>query len=103
MIDFKMLDSRYTEEALGFIPLFIFDSDSRPAAEQFNDRYAHGGGWSPMRGWSMGPVGEIMYPGDPALHPIAVATHGTETIRIYPHAWVSIAQGDGSFEVSRMD
>lgn len=103
MINFTILDQRYTEEALGFIPTFLSKADGRPAAQQFHERYAHGGGWSPMKGWSMGPVGEILYPGEPALAPIAVAALGEEVIRVYPSAWVSITQPDGSFEVSRMD
>lgn len=103
MIQFQILDQRYSEESLGFIPSFLSHADGRPARDQFNERYAHGGGWQPMSGWSMGPVGEILYPGEPALPPIAVAALGSEVIRIYPHAWVSITQEDGSFEVSRMD
>ena len=103
MIQFTILDQRYTEEALGLIPMFLSRADGRPAREQFDEHYAHGGGWHPMSGWSMGPVGEILYPGEAALPPIAVAALGEEVIRIYPHAWVSITQPDGSFEVSRMD
>lgn len=103
MITFKILDERYTEEALGLIPMFLSKADGRSAAEQFRERYAHGGGWSAMDGWSLGPVGEIKYNGDSALMPIAVAALGEETIRVYDGAWVSIAQPDGSFEVSRMD
>lgn len=103
MIDFSIIDNRYDLEALGLIPLFINPNDERLVEEQFNDRYAHGEGWSPMAGWKMGPVGEIAYPGDEALQPIAIATHRLETIRVYPGAWVSITQPDGSFEVSRMD
>lgn len=102
-INFFILDSRYDEEALGLIPDFIDPEAEGRAAEQFNYHYAHGGGWRAMRGWSMGPVGEIKYPGEAALHPIAVAQLREETIRVYPSAWVSITQPDGSFEVSRMD
>lgn len=103
MLTFTILDERYTEEALGLIPMFLFEEDPRGAAAQFHERYAHGGGWSPMAGWKLGPVGEIMYPGEPALAPIAFAVLRDEIIRVYPHAWVSITQVDGRFEVSRMD
>lgn len=103
MIQFNILDARYSEESLGFIPSFLSRADGRSAREQFHERYAHGGGWQPMKGWSLGPVGEILYPGEPALPPIAVAALGDETIRVYAHAWVSITQPDGTFEVSRMD
>jgi hypothetical protein len=104
MIHFTLLDPRYTPDALGFIPEFFSEADPRPAAEQLHDNYQHGGGWSPMRGWSVGPVGEIMWGSEAPLHPIAIATlHDSEIIRFYPHAWVSITQVDGSFEISRVD
>lgn len=113
MIQFKMLDTRYDEEALGLIPHCFSRADGRSAKEQVNEHYAHGGGWFPQRGWRMGPVGELLYSEDPnpsaevshelALFPIAIAMLGNEAIRVYPHAWVSITQEDGSFEVSRMD
>ena len=104
MIKFQILDQRYTEEALGLIPYFIFEEDPRPAAAQLSDRYAHGGGWTPLSGWSMGPVGEIKWEREEALPPIAVATlHDNEIIRFYRHAWVSITQLDGSFQVARID
>lgn len=103
MIRFQILDQRYDEEALGLIPDFLATADGRFAAQQFDDRYSHGGGWQPMSGWSMGPIGEIMYPGEEALPPIAVAVLGHEIIRVYASSWVSITQPDGSFEVSKMD
>jgi len=105
MITFRILDERYSEEALGLIPAFLEEADPRSASAQFNENYAHGGGWSPMAGWSMGPVGEILYQGEfDALAPIAIATlHANEIIRVYPSAWVAISQVDGSFEISRMD
>lgn len=102
-INFSMIDRRYSQEHLGLIPLFLEPNDDRPAAKQFSERYSHGGGWSPMKGWKLGPVGEISYQGDAAIFPIAIASLRLETIRVYPGAWVSITQQDGSFEVSRMD
>lgn len=102
-IEFKLLDTRYTSEALGFIPTFFSPGEEAPAAEQLNRNYQHGGGWRPMKGWSMGPVGEMMFEGDPQLNPIAVAALHDEIIRIYPNAWVSITQPDGRFEMGRVD
>jgi hypothetical protein len=103
-IPFTILDPRYDHEALGLIPHFLSEESPLSASAQFMHNYRHGGGWSPMKGWSMGPVGEILYAGGEVLQPIAIATlHNSEIIRVYPHAWVSIAQVDGSFEVSRMD
>lgn len=89
-------------EALGFIPQFVLEDDPRPAREQFEERYAHGGGWHPMPGWSFAD-GTIRYPGDPAYKPIAWARLRDETIYVYDHAWVCIAHKDGTFEVARMD
>ena len=103
----NLLDPRYTVEqaadAIGFIPDFLQPNDKRPAWEQFHERYAHGGGWSPISGFKMGPTAELRYPGDPDLSPIVVITNRLETIYIYPHALVAIVQQDGSFEVARMD
>ena len=104
MITFKILDQRYTKEALGLIPDFLVETDPRPAAEQFHDNYSHGGGWQPMSGWQAGPTGEMLYTGESPLNPIAMSTlHDREIIRVYPNAWVTITQTDGSFQISRMD
>ena len=107
----KMLDwqtkSGMPTSVLGLIPQFIFADDPRPAAEQFNERYAHGGGWSSFgKGeWGMDDDGSyaLKYPGDPRMYWIARAQLRDETILFYPHAWVAIVQADGAFEVSRMD
>lgn len=89
-------------EAAGFIPQFLSEADPRPAARQFDEAYAHGGGWRPMEGWERDGVA-IRYPGDPALRPIAAVWLRHELIAVYPHAWVAIFQPDGRFEVARMD
>jgi len=89
-------------EMVGIIPLFLLDSDPRPAKEQFDERYSFGGGWRPMSGWTLSG-NRIKYPGDPPYSPVAGCIFRTETIYVYPHAWVAIVQSDGSFEVSRMD
>lgn len=93
-------------ELLGFIPQFLTESDPRSVAEQFNESYAHGGGWQPFGAtqWKFNAeTGSLTYPGDPSYSPVAKATLREETIWVYPHAWVCIAQADGSFEVARMD
>jgi len=89
---------------LGFIPTFLSLNDPRPAKEQFDDNYQHGGGWRPIKGYTiLNPDGYLLYPGDPVLKPIAEIVFRDETIRIYDYAIVCIVQPDGSFEVSRMD
>lgn len=103
MISFIRLDPRVTEDHLGLIPYFFYENDPRSAAEQIDERYAHGGGWFAIDGFEMLDGGVIKYPGDPAMKPLAVATLHEEVIRVYQYGWISITQPDGSFAVSRLD
>lgn len=99
-----MLDPRATPDHVGLIPSFLSDEDPRPAAEQFAENYAFGGGWSDFPGFQMDPKKlTLKYPGDPPYRPLAFMRLRDETILIYPHAWVAIVQPDGKFSVSRMD
>jgi len=94
----------HASELMGYIPQFLLGHDPRSAAEQFNERYAHGGGWRPFDGFVLNHEnGSIKYPGDPAYEPVAMIEFRDERIYIYPHAWVLILQPDGSYEVARMD
>ena len=90
-------------EELGFLPSFLSESDPRTAREQLDANYQHGGGWSPMKGWTFGPADRLSYTGDPAMKPLAEMSLRGERVLIYPSAWVVVVQPDGSFEVSRMD
>lgn len=90
-------------DLVGYIPEFLFESDDRPAREQFNERYAHGGGWSPFNGFAVSDDATLEYPGDPAIKPVARIAFRDEEIFIYPYAWVMIRQPNGSTEVARMD
>lgn len=101
MVKFEYMNGG-NEDHTGFIPMFLHNLDPRPAREQFNERYSHGGGWRPLKGWKMHNEC-IKYPGDPVLRPIAKTLLNEETIYVYPHAWVAIVQGDGSYEVARLD
>lgn len=103
MIQFKMLHPRMTEEHLGFLPDFLSEHDPRPAREQIDANYRHGGGWNPMLDWQLLPNNSIRYPGDPALAPLASAKLHDEELFFYNHAWLCIKQPDGSYEVSRVD
>lgn len=83
--------------------MFLSEHDPRPAAEQIDDNYAHGGGWSPFKGFTVLEDGSIQYPGDPA-HPILAETRlRDEIIRFYDSSWLMIMQPDGSYEISRID
>jgi len=90
-------------QAISIIPTFLAEADPRPAFEQFNERYI--GGWNPrLPGkWRLDQNNYLHYPGDPLMVPIAAAQLRDELILVYPHAWVCIAQLDGSFSVARMD
>lgn len=102
MISFEMRHQHATAEHLGLIPHFFSNGDARPAREQINSNYAHGGGWRPFHGFEMQENG-IKYPGDPLMPLLAEGRLGNEIIRIYDCAWVAIVQEDGSFEISRVD
>lgn len=117
MPQFKLLDARYQlEDAVGFIPDFLSESDPRGACDQFEANYC--GGWHDM---TVGKGGftafddfrKLHYPGDPPLHALAEATlHGgvwadkdrrPERIIVYESAFVAVVAEDGSFRVSRLD
>ena len=104
MMIWELLRTGVTAETLGLIPSFLADSDARPAREQFNERYAHGGGWYPINGCKLDIFDlTLHYPGDPPLTPIARLKFRDETILLYDYAFVLIMQQDHSFEVARMD
>jgi hypothetical protein len=88
---------------LGFLPSFISEDNPLPAKDQFDKNYGHGGGWRNQIGFSTDDDNTLYYPGDPPLKPVAITHLRTETICLYPHAYVAIFQLDGSFEVCRMD
>lgn len=88
-------------EMLGLIPGFIYESDPRPAREQFQERYVPGG-WVPFKDFKLTERG-LEYPGDPPMRLLFETRLRDETIRLYEAEWVVIIQPDGSFEASRMD
>jgi hypothetical protein len=105
MTKFVFFHPKATPEHLGLLPAIFDAADPRPAAEQVNDRYSHGGGWHPLRGFELSDKNELCYPGDPALEPFAgckLPLTG-ETVLFYPLSQVAIIQADGSFEAGRMD
>jgi hypothetical protein len=62
-----LLDHRVTEkEHLGSLPKMLNEHDPRPAREQLDAGYRHGGGWSPFKGRLR----------DARLHPRGDARHG---------------------------
>ncbi len=90
------------EAALGLVPDFIRQDDSRPLREQIHERYVYGG-WSPIKGFKMDERFRLSYPGDPALVPYCFIEHGDERLYAYQSSIFAIVQKDGTFEVARLD
>ena len=80
---------QFEYEMLGFLPSFLNENDPRPAAQQFDANYQHGGGWQPMEGWTLADDDMLKYPGDPPQSPLAETRLRDERILFYPHAFVS--------------
>jgi hypothetical protein len=98
------LDPRFDPEVLGYLPSFLNDSDPRPAKEQLDANYRHGGGWQPLPGWKLDPrTLTLRYPGDPPYEPIAMTVLHGDRIVFYPYSQVMILAPDGGYEVARMD
>ena len=91
-----------TLEHLGLLPGMLDASDPRPAREQFDANYQHGGGWRPQSGFVMAES-TLTYPGDPPFKLRAWTRMRDELIGLYDYAFVAIVQKDGTFEVCRMD
>lgn len=94
---------RATLQDMGFIPGMLSEFDPRPAKEQLDSGYQHGGGWFPFEKFKMDNKENLIYPDDPPQRPIAELRLRNERIVLYENDWVAIIQSDGSFEVCRMD
>jgi hypothetical protein len=105
MIDVKFLHPRASWDHVGIIPQMLDANNPKPAREQLNDGYQHGGGWHPiqMEKWTLFDDNSIQYPEDPVLIPIAEMRLRDELILVYEYSMVAIIQPNRSFEVSRMD
>ncbi len=99
----KFLHPKAEAEDLGLIPFWLNANDPRPAREQLDSNYQHGGGWRPFKGHELLEDDALEYPDDPPLHPIAEIDIRNERVLIYEFGWVAIIQPDRSFEVCRMD
>ena len=89
---------------LGFLPAILRDDDPRPIKEQVEERYAHGGGWRPQNGFTFDfESGELKYPGDPPLRPVAMTQIHGDMVILFPYSYVLIRYRDETFDVMRMD
>ena len=100
----QALHPKLTPEHLGFLPGFLDADDPRPAREQIDASYQHGGGWQPFEGFKFDPGRlTLKYPGDPAFKAIAMTTLRDETLYFFDHDWLLILQPDGVWEVARVN
>jgi len=100
MVSWKYLSDNVD---LGPLEYMLTERDPRSAREQLDTGYKHGGGWNPFQGFRLTGNNSLVYPGDPPIHPIAIAYLRDEQINLYPSDWVAIIQPDRTFEVCRMD
>lgn len=103
MIPFDILDPRATLDELGIIPMFLSPGDRRPAIEQIDAHYGHGGGWRHVERFEMGESYSLCYPGDEPLQPLFAGRLRDERIFVYHYGFVAVVQPDGSFEAARID
>lgn len=103
MMTWELLHPNITPGHLGILPTMLNESDPRPAKDQFNENYAHGGGWDPFGGFELLEDNSLKYPGDPPLEPLAQLQFRNELIVFYEYSWVAIIHKDRYFEVCRMD
>jgi hypothetical protein len=103
MIRFTLLHPKMTQEHLGFIPEMLDERDPRPAQQQLDAGYQHGGGFDPFVGFTLHADNSLTYRNDPPLRPLALTLLRDELIVYYRHSWVAIIQPDRRFVAARMD
>jgi hypothetical protein len=114
MIRFYGRSKSFHIDDLGALPIFFSDADPRSAADQLDDNYRHGGGFSPFGDGKFrleyresGCV--LKYPGDSPFREIArailhVGQPNAEEILVFDCAIVVIRQpSTGEFVVTRCD
>lgn len=100
----QMLDKRMTLDHLGLLAHMLSEHNPKPAREQLDRGYQHGGGWHPTKvKFQLNIDNSLYYPGDPVYQPLAMFKLRDETVFFYTCSWVAIVQKDRSFEVCRMD
>jgi hypothetical protein len=102
--EWKLCHPRATYDMLGHLPFYLSEDNPRPAKEQLDQNYRHGGGWQPFQGHRFNPERlTLSYPGDPPMQAIGETKLRDERIILFESAWVVIIQKDGSYEIARMD
>lgn len=97
--DYDVLD------VLGLLPEIITDKDSRPVREQIEDRYAHGGGWKPMEGFTFDPMSATLtYKDGEQMLALAYAAVRNEVVVLYESAILLVFnRTDNTYDVIRID
>jgi len=103
MLDWIALHQDMRADMLGLLPGMLDENDPRPAREQFDANYQHGGGWRPFNGFKLTANYSLLYPGDPPMRALAMTKLRDELIIFHDYSWVTIIQPDGSHETCRMD
>lgn len=109
MVEWKSHNGYNLRNIGPFLQMILIDADQRPAKQQINERYRHGGGWHAMKGWKLHldkhnlELTSITYPGDPPQYPLASAMLNAELVILFPHDFLAVVQPNGNFEISRID
>ena len=91
------------EDIVGYLPQMVYSLEEA-LQTQFNETYSHGGGWEPFNGFTSDNNGNLKYPGDPVLKPLAKGKTRHQEIFVYTCGWVMVRDlASGVFEVCRMD
>jgi hypothetical protein len=95
-------------DSLGHIPSFLHIDDERPAKEQIDANYQHGGGWREANTdghWKLIPERKQLqgHPDDEPYNLIASCWVGDDQVHLYDSAWCAIVHADGSMSVARLD
>lgn len=99
-----------TVDHLGMLPSFVSAVDERPAKDQINVAYAHGGGWHGStdrfrlnQSKPIPSLRSIQYP-DESFRLIAQVQLRDELIMLFENAWVAIKKsGQDEVEVALVD
>lgn len=110
-------EEQMLDRTVGFLPHFLSATNSARAATQIGHN-APGGPWNASgdKSWTFDPETlTLTYPGedygdgevddDETYEPLAVfeLPLTQEKVVVYAHAWVTIVQADGSWELDRRD
>lgn len=109
---------RFTNMAVvGILPDLLNVYDPRPVKDQLNETYDHGGGWRPIKGFTLKAVAPGLpvesrdvlakltahFPNDPPFREVSRTIMGDELLVLFECDFMAIIQRDGSFEMARVD